>query len=132
MMQAAALTPTISNSKDDSNNMTAYNNRNANNSRNESNSRTANTVGTPTTAGMIAKVMKPETACRDENNNIPLTSDGSSSRREISNIQQGHQQQPQKLHYFDIVHVSTLQRPVLLLELSTLRRPKRMDRIEGT
>jgi hypothetical protein len=40
------------------------------NSRNESNSRTANTVGTPTTAGMLAKVMKPATACREDNNKI--------------------------------------------------------------
>ncbi len=59
-----------SNSKDDSNNMIAYNNRNANNSRNESKSRTANTVGTSTIAGMMAKVMKPATACREDNNNI--------------------------------------------------------------
>jgi hypothetical protein len=63
-MQAAAWTPTTNNSKDDSNNMSAYNNRNA------SNSRTANTVGTLTTAGMKAHVMKPATACREDNNNI--------------------------------------------------------------
>jgi hypothetical protein len=50
--------------------MTAYINRNASNSRNESNSRTTNTVGTPTTAGIIAKVMKPATACREIKNNI--------------------------------------------------------------
>jgi hypothetical protein len=68
-MQAAALPPATSNSKDESNNMTAHNNRNANNSRNESNSRTTNTVGMPITAGMIAKVTKPATACREEINN---------------------------------------------------------------
>ncbi len=50
--------------------MTGHNSRNANNSRNESNSRTANTVGTPTTAGMLAKVIKPATACREDNNSI--------------------------------------------------------------
>ncbi len=68
--QAAAVTIAISNSKDDSNTMTAHNTRNASNSRNESNSRTANTVGTPIRAGMLAKVMKPATACMDDNNNI--------------------------------------------------------------
>ncbi len=62
-MQAAALPPATSNSKDESDNMTAHNNRNA------SNSRTANTVGMPITAGMIAKVMKPATACREDINN---------------------------------------------------------------
>jgi hypothetical protein len=50
--------------------MTADNSRNASNSRNESNSRTANIVGTPTIAGMLAKVMKPATACRENTNNI--------------------------------------------------------------
>jgi hypothetical protein len=66
--QAAGTTAT-SNSKDDNNNMSNHNSRNASNSRNESNSRTANTVGMPT-AGMLAKVMKPATACREDNNNI--------------------------------------------------------------
>jgi hypothetical protein len=42
------------------------------NSRNESNARTANTVGTPKTAGMLAKVMKPATACREDNSNIDI------------------------------------------------------------
>jgi hypothetical protein len=74
----AAVTPAVavmtatSNSKDDSNNMTAQNSRNASNSRIESNSRTANTVGTPTIAGILAKVMKPATACREDNNNIDI------------------------------------------------------------
>ncbi len=63
-MQAAVVTTATSNSKGDSNNMAAYNNRNASNSRIESNSRIANTIG------MLAKVMKPATACREENNNI--------------------------------------------------------------
>jgi hypothetical protein len=63
--QAAAVTTATSNSKDDSNNMTAHMRRNG------SNSRTANSVGTPTTAGMLAKVMKPATAaCREDNDNI--------------------------------------------------------------
>jgi hypothetical protein len=62
-MQAAALAPATSNSKDESNNMTAHNNRNA------SNSRTANTVGMPITAGIIAKVMKLATAYREDINN---------------------------------------------------------------
>ncbi len=44
----------------------------AHNSRNESNSKTASRVGTPTTAGMLAKVMKPATACREDNNNIDI------------------------------------------------------------
>jgi hypothetical protein len=68
-MQAAALAPATSNSKDESNNMTPHNNRNASNSRNESNSSTANTVRMPITAGIIAKVMKPATACREDINN---------------------------------------------------------------
>jgi hypothetical protein len=68
--QAAAVTTATSYNKDDSNIMTAYNSRNASNSRNESSSRTANTVRTPTTAGMLEKVMKPATACREDNNNI--------------------------------------------------------------
>ncbi len=59
-----------SNSKEDSNNMTAHNSRYTSNSRNESNSRIATHVGTPTIAGMLAKVMKPATACREDNNNI--------------------------------------------------------------
>jgi hypothetical protein len=47
---------------------------NASNSRNENDNRTANTVGTPTTAGMLAKVVRPATACRVANNNMtPLT-----------------------------------------------------------
>ncbi len=69
-MTQAAVTTATSNSKDDSNNMTAHNSRNASNSRYEGNSRTANTVGTPTTAEMLAKVMKPATACSEDNNNI--------------------------------------------------------------
>ncbi len=39
-----------------SNNMTSQNSRNA--------------VGTPTIAGILTKVMKPATACREDNNNI--------------------------------------------------------------
>ncbi len=70
MTQAAAVTIATSNSKDDNNNMTAHNSRNASNSRNESKSRTANTVGTPIRAGMLAKVMKPATACMEDNHNI--------------------------------------------------------------
>jgi hypothetical protein len=68
--QAAAVTTAARNSKDDSNNMTAHNSRNASNSRNESNIRTANAVGTPITAQMLAKVKKPATACREDNNSI--------------------------------------------------------------
>ncbi len=62
MRQAASVT------QDDSNNMTAHNSIDASNSRNESNIRTANKAGTPTIAGMLGKVMKPATACRDDNN----------------------------------------------------------------
>jgi hypothetical protein len=50
--QAAAVTPATSKSKDDSNSMTAY------------------TFGTPTVAGMLAKLVKPATACREANNNM--------------------------------------------------------------
>jgi hypothetical protein len=58
-MQATAVTPAISNSKDDSKSMTAHN------SRNESNNRTANTVWTQAKAGMYEYVLKPATACRE-------------------------------------------------------------------
>jgi hypothetical protein len=69
VLQIVALTPATSNSKDDSNHMT-HNHRFASNSMNESNSRTANTVGTPTTAGTIAKVMKPLPECREDKHNM--------------------------------------------------------------
>jgi hypothetical protein len=68
--QAAAVTTTTSSTEDDSNDTTTHNNRNASNSWNESNSRTANKVRTPTTAGILAKVMRPATACREDNINI--------------------------------------------------------------
>ncbi len=64
------MTQATSNSKDNSNNMIAHNSRNTSYSRNESNSRTANTVLMPLTVGMLAKVMKPTTARREDNNNI--------------------------------------------------------------
>jgi hypothetical protein len=40
---------------------------NASNSRNEGNNSTANTAGTTAKAGMLAKVVKPATACRETN-----------------------------------------------------------------
>ncbi len=64
------MTQATSNSKDNSNNIIAHNSRNTSNSRNESNSRTAKTVWMPLTVGMLAKVVKPATACREDNNNI--------------------------------------------------------------
>ncbi len=54
-------------SKDDNNGMTAHNSRNTSNSRNERNNRTANTAGTPAKAGMLSKVVKPATACKEIN-----------------------------------------------------------------
>ncbi len=98
-MQAVAVTPlpATSNNKDDSNSMTALNSMNAGNSRNESNNRIANTVGTPTTAGMLAKVMKPATACREDNNNMASINIRKGSR-DASNIQQGRQQQQVTLY----------------------------------
>jgi hypothetical protein len=68
--KSEAVTPLTSSSKDNSNNMTAHNTRKESNSRNDSNSRTNSTVGMPTLAGMLAKLMKPATACRDDNNNM--------------------------------------------------------------
>ncbi len=70
--QAAAVTPppATSNNKNDSNSMAAHNGMNAGNSRNESKNRIGNTVGTPTRAGMLAKVRKPATGCREDNNNM--------------------------------------------------------------
>jgi hypothetical protein len=61
--------------------MAAYNSRNASNSRNESNSRAANTVDAPTIAGMLAKVMKPATACREAMDTIIIRYGSSSSRK---------------------------------------------------
>ncbi len=49
--QEKAVTPAISNSKDDSNSVTAHN------SRNESNNRTANTVGPLANVGILEKVV---------------------------------------------------------------------------
>jgi hypothetical protein len=67
-MQATAVMPATSKSKDDSNSMTAQcpTQQNTRNSRNESNNRTVNTVGQPK-ARMLAKVVKPATACREAN-----------------------------------------------------------------
>jgi hypothetical protein len=92
-MQATVVTPTSSNSKDDSISKTVHNNRNASNSRkesynrNENNYRTANTVGTPAKAGMLAKDVKPATACREisyRRDTINIRDDSSS--RGSSNI----------------------------------------------
>jgi hypothetical protein len=72
-MQATAVThlttvsPAASNSKDDSNILTAHSRRNAGNSRNECNNRAANTVWTPAKAGMLVKTVKPATLCREVN-----------------------------------------------------------------
>jgi hypothetical protein len=68
--QATALTPATSNSKDDSNIMTAHNSRNQSRNRNESKNKTANTVGTPGKAWTLAKVVKPATACREANHKV--------------------------------------------------------------
>jgi hypothetical protein len=92
---AVSLLPETSSNKDDSNSLTAHNSINAGNSRNESNNRVANTVGTPTIAGMLAKEMKPATACREDNNNMDI---GKGSR-DASNIQQGRQQQQMTLDF---------------------------------
>jgi hypothetical protein len=50
--------------------MTAYNSRIASKSSNKNNSRTADTVGAPKTAEMLAKVMKPATASKEDRNSI--------------------------------------------------------------
>jgi hypothetical protein len=65
VMQAGAVTPATSNSKDDSNCMTIHNRRNKRNSRNESKKRADNTGGTPAKAVILAKLVKPATACKD-------------------------------------------------------------------
>jgi hypothetical protein len=54
-MLATAVTQATSNSKDDSNIMTAHNSKNPSNSRNESDNRTANTVWMPARAKMLLK-----------------------------------------------------------------------------
>jgi hypothetical protein len=54
-MQATTVASAASNSKDDSNIMTAHNSRKASNSRNESDNRTANTVWMTAKAGMVLK-----------------------------------------------------------------------------
>ena len=59
-IQVTIVTPAASNSKDDSNSMTAHNSRNVSN-------RTANTVGMPAKAGMLEKVAVPATTCREGN-----------------------------------------------------------------
>ncbi len=56
MTHARAVTAAISNNKDDSTEC-----------RNESNNRTMNTVGLSAKAGMLVKVVKPETAYREAN-----------------------------------------------------------------
>jgi len=93
--QAAAVTPATSNSNDESNSTTVHKSRNVSYNRNLRNNRTTNTVGAPTTEEMLAKVMKPAPACREDNNNMDTINirDGSSSCRGASNIQQGRQQQ---------------------------------------
>jgi hypothetical protein len=74
-MQAAAVAPSISNCKNDSNSMTTQNSRNASISRNESNDRKANAVGKPAKAGMIAKVVKTTRAGRPTTAGTLLTSE---------------------------------------------------------
>ncbi len=66
LTQAAVATPATCNSKDDSDNMITYN------SKNVSNSRTANAVGKGRQQQRrdANKVMKPATACREDNNNM--------------------------------------------------------------
>jgi hypothetical protein len=63
---------------------------NASNSRNESNNRTINTVGVPAKAGMLAKVVKPATACREANysrDTIDIREDSRSrDNRHIMNV----------------------------------------------
>jgi hypothetical protein len=66
-MQAIALTPATSKIKDDSNSITAHN------SRNESSNKTANTKRMPAKAGILAKVVKPATACREANYSTAVT-----------------------------------------------------------
>jgi hypothetical protein len=89
-MQAIAETQATSNSKDDSNIMTAHNSSNASNSRNISEYRTANTVGMPAKAGML---LKSEMAAAVRDNSIIM--DVISSRnaridsREDNKIQHG-------------------------------------------
>jgi len=53
--QETAMTPAISNSKDDSNSVTAHNSRKGRNSKNERNNRMANTVGTEAKVGCLQK-----------------------------------------------------------------------------
>jgi hypothetical protein len=73
-MQATAVTQATvmsatSNTKNDSNIMTAHNSRNESHSRNVSNNRTANTVCTHSKAGMLVKTVKSATAWREANSN---------------------------------------------------------------
>jgi hypothetical protein len=55
LTQATTVAPATSNSKDDSNIMTAHNSRNASDSRNKSDNRIANMVWMPAKAGMLLK-----------------------------------------------------------------------------
>ncbi len=59
--------------------------RNASNSMNEIKNRTANTIWMPAKEGMIAKVVKPATACREANYSMDTGKlrDGISSRDKI-------------------------------------------------
>jgi hypothetical protein len=81
--QATSLT-TESNSKDDSKSMTAH--ISSCNSSNESSNRTANTVGTPAKAEVLAKVVKPPTACRGANYNKDIINIRDNSSSMIGNI----------------------------------------------
>jgi hypothetical protein len=64
-MQPKAVTPATSNSKDDSNGVTALNSSNSSNSRNESNNRTAKTLGTEAKSGDAKS--SEATACKEDN-----------------------------------------------------------------
>jgi hypothetical protein len=57
---------------------------------------------------MLAKVVKPATACRETNNNMDNINMGhnSSSSREAYNIQQGSQQQQQELTKLSTVELA--------------------------
>jgi hypothetical protein len=79
--------------------MTAHNSKNASNSRNESNNRAANTVWTPLKAEMLAKTVKPATACRETNSSrdnrsiTASTAEGRPAKTRMPEIVETSQQQ---------------------------------------
>ncbi len=93
--QATTVAPATSNSKDESNIMTAHNSRNARSSRNKSRKQQDSQHCMVDSESRNAVKIKDDNSSRDNSIIMDIISSGTAriDHRENSNIQQGHQQQ---------------------------------------